>query len=216
MGADQLLDLFRSHLVGDHAAAGGGLLPALARELSLAGHDDIEFVIANGIGLLWQTYDATAGLIGNPLVALARSPAVRARAASDPGHLLPFLREVSRHDPPIENTRRFIARRGHIAGQEMAEGDGILVMLAAANRDPASNPDLGRFDPDRREPRNAGFGFGAHACPGATLATTIAACGVGQLLAHHPKLAQCTSSVTYRPSVSTRIPDFVEPWGGRR
>jgi cytochrome P450 len=53
----------------------------------------------------------------------------------------------------------------------MAVGDRVLVLIAAANRDPVTfaNPDA--FDPYRANNRaNLTFGFGAHFCLGAHLA----------------------------------------------
>ena len=136
-----------------------------------------EVIVANRIGLLIQSHDATAGLIGNTLVALGRHPDTRERLAADPDLLPAILLEVLRHDPPVQNTRRFVARDGDVAGQRMREGDAVLVLLAAANRDPAANPAPERFDPLRQERRIFTFGAGIHACPGDALAVAIARAG---------------------------------------
>ena len=109
-----------------------------------------EVIVANRIGLLIQSHDATAGLIGNTLVALERHPDTRERVAADPDLLPAVLLEVLRHDPPVQNTRRFVARDGVVAGQEMREGDAVLVLLAAANRDPAANPGPSASTPSAR------------------------------------------------------------------
>ncbi|MFL6199116.1 MAG: hypothetical protein ACJ76J_08070 [Thermoanaerobaculia bacterium] len=42
-----------------------------------------------------------------------------------------------RYDPPVQNTRRFVVEDGVVAGRALKEGDAVLVLLAAANRDPA-------------------------------------------------------------------------------
>ena len=81
-------------------------------------------------------------------------------------------------------------------------------MLAAANRDPAANPDPDRFDPARRERRSFTFGGGPHACPGEALAVTIATAGVAALLAAGVTPERVAAEPTYRPSVNTRIPLF--------
>src|SRR5262249_15463946 len=68
--AERLMDFFVERLAaGD---GGDGLLARLAREASRQAVDDKEVIVANGIGLLSQAYEATAGLIGNTLVALSR------------------------------------------------------------------------------------------------------------------------------------------------
>ena len=175
---------------------------------ALMRRDELDATVANTIGYLVQAYEATAGLIGNTLVALGRQPELRERAGADPSLLRPVVREVVRHDAPVQNTRRFLAGDGVVAGQPLHEGDAVLVVLAAANRDPSVNPHPDRFDPQRRDRQAYTFGFGAHACPGEALATAIAEVGVGQLLAAGVEPGRLVERVTYRPSVNTRIPLF--------
>jgi cytochrome P450 len=165
--------------------------------------------VANVVGFFWQSYEATAALIGNTLLALARQAHLRALIARDPAELRAVAAEVARHDAPVQNTRRFVAAAGVVAGQAMKAGDTVLVLLAAANRDPAVNDDPARFDPARRERRTFTFGFGAHACPGETLAVTIAAAGVARLLATGVDPERVAASYTYRPSANIRMPRFI-------
>ncbi len=161
--AGQLLALFND-VVPDTT---DNLLAILAQEARRVGCDEREIVVANGIGFLFQAYDATAGLIGNTLLALADHPDVYARLTADPGLLDDVIDEVLRYDPPVQNTRRFVASGGEIAGKTMHEGDGILVILAAASRDPSVNPHPAHFDISRQKRRTFTFGAGVHACPGA-------------------------------------------------
>ena len=151
---------------------------------------------------------ATAALLGNTLLALARHAHVRELLARDAPALRAVVAEVARHDAPVQNTRRFVATAGGVAGQAMKEGDTVLVLLAAANRDPAVNDDPARFEPARRERRTFTFGFGPHACPGETLAVTIAAAGVARLLATGVDPERVAASYTYRPSANIRMPRF--------
>jgi len=150
---------------------------------SLSGFED-DVTRANAIGFLFQAYDSTAGLIGNTLLALA----------TPTENLHQTLLDVIRYDPPVQNTRRFVARDGILAGRALKAGDAVLVLLAAANRDPAGN----LFT----------FGTGPHACPGETLAITIAQAGIEALLRAGIDLEGLAENVTYRPSANTRIPVF--------
>lgn len=68
--------------------------------------------LANLVGLLSQTHEATAGLIGNGIVALLRGDA--------------------HAESPILNTRRFVSEDAVIAGVLMKAGDAILVLLGDA------------------------------------------------------------------------------------
>jgi cytochrome P450 len=99
------------------------------------------------------------------------------------------------------------ARSGYDARETLRAGDAVLVLLAAANRDPAVQPDPGRFDPFRQEPRSFTFGAGAHACPGQALAVTIARAGVERLILAGLDLERFAAAVTYRPSANVRIPE---------
>jgi cytochrome P450 len=192
--AARLLDLGRTLRAAD------GLLATLARH---AEGREGGAVVANALGFLSQSYDATAGLIGNTLLALARHPEL-----ADATLLPRVVAEVARHDAPVQNTRRFVAEDTVVEGQRMNAGDAVLVVLAAANRDPAANPDPARFDIERLAPRTFTFGLGAHACPGAMLATTIAVAGVTEVLEAGLPLDRLARDVRYRPSANARIPRF--------
>jgi cytochrome P450 len=200
-----LLDLFRALLSRHQVGAGNSLLAGLAVEATRAGCEETEGIIANGIGFLSQAYEATAGLIGNTIVALASHRSVREQIAADPRLLPLVIEEVLRYDPPGQNTRRYLAQNGRVAGQAMQEGDGILVVLAAANRDPALNPNPERFDMFRENRHMLTFGAGPHSCPGDTLAALIARAGVEQVMASGADLEQLATTVVYHPSVAVRI-----------
>jgi cytochrome P450 len=188
---------------------GKGAADELARLFrARLGRAEVDAAVANTIGYLSQAYEATAGLIGNTLVALGRHPEIRARIAAETGLLGAVVREVVRHDAPVQNTRRFLAVDRVVAGQAMKADDAVLVVLAAANRDPSVNPHPERFDPFRRERQVYTFGLGAHACPGEALATAIADAGVSQLLEAGLEPGQLVARITYRPSANTRVPQF--------
>lgn len=203
--AGHLLEMFRGFL-----GCEDGLLSVLAREAKRVGREDTDAIVANGIGFISQAYDATAGLIGNTLLVLASQTELRDRVAGDPGLLRHVIQEVLRYDSPVQNTRRFLAEDGFVAGEKMKAGDAILVILAAANRDPSVNPNPELFDIFRKERRIFTFGVGAHACPGESLATTIAKAGVERLIASGVAFERLAETMTYRASANARIPIFEE------
>lgn len=165
---------------------------------SLFGNHEPVF-LSNALGLLFQSYDATAGLIGNTLVALAHELCADADDET--------VEEVARYDSPVHNTRRFAALDVTIEGMQLHKGDAVLVLLAAANRDAAANPQPHRFIPGRSNRRLYTFGTGVHACPGARVACTIAGIGVRRVVAHGLDLA-AIKTVAYRPLSNVRVPDF--------
>jgi cytochrome P450 len=207
--AGRLIETVRSLPTGGPGAGEpAGLLALLHREAGRAGCDDAPAVVANAIGFMTQAYEATAGLIGNTLLALAAHPDFHAQVERAPALLGEGIQEVLRHDPPVQNTRRFIVADGLVAGRRMAAGDTVLVVLAAANHDAVANPAPERFDVARARRRTFTLGAGVHACPGEPLAITIARAGVEQMLARGVDPASLAATVTYRPSGNLRVPRF--------
>jgi cytochrome P450 len=185
-----------------------GGLAMHAERLHSLGIDTMDAALATLVGFFSQTYEATAGLIGNTLLALACDPTLSRRSAGDEALLRRVIEEVARHDPPVHNTRRFVAEEGIVAGEAMKAGDQILVVLAAANRDPAHCARPQVFDPDQPDRGSFTFGAGRHACAGAAIAIGIAAAGIQALMASGLDIASLAGPVEYRRSVNSRIPLF--------
>jgi cytochrome P450 len=204
--AGELMARFEA-LVADAPPRHGSLLGGVLAESATPSRA----LLANLVGLLSQTCDATAGLLGNSLVAVMREPSLRdgAEATRTPGDLQVIVEETARHDPPVQNTRRFAVEPIAIAGTPLAAGDAVLVLLASANRDPHFNPEPERFMRVRAQRRMLGFGHGMHACPGQALACTLAGAGLQALLQRAPDLdAQRLRGWGYRTSANARIPVF--------
>ncbi|KAA0088931.1 cytochrome P450 [Paraburkholderia sp. T12-10] len=165
-------------------------------------------LVSNLLGLFSQTFDATAGLIGNGVVTLLQYPDVAASMRAGHGSVQAFVHEVARFDPSVHNTRRFVREAVEIEGVALQPGDVVLVLLAAASRDEAVYENAERFIMDREHRPLPGFGAGRHACPGETLAKSIAAGIIAALIASGYDRDQCALSWTYRPSLNARIPKF--------
>lgn len=207
--ASALLARF-AELVRDAGAHPGSALARLQHEAVHVGWHDASALLANAVGLLSQTYEATAGLIGNSIVALATQAGLLEAMSREPGKLLQMVNEVSRFDPSIHNTRRFVAEATQVAGVSLQPGDAVLLVLAAAGRDPLCNarPDVFLLDrPDRDVP---GFGRGPHQCPGQALACQVAAAAIKTLLVSGQLQEVSSFNWHYRPSMNARIPVFVD------
>jgi cytochrome P450 len=205
--AGELIARFEALLGARGGAPAPTLLGDLDREVARAGRAEPDDVVANGIGFLSQAYEATAGLIGNTLVTMGRLRPSGSRPAQRE-ELAAIVREVVRYDPPVQNTRRFVARDTTIGAQVLKAGDVVLVVVAAANRDPLANPEPSSFDPARTSRQSFTFGAGPHACPGEAIATAIAEAGVAALLASGVEPARLAANVMYRQSGNTRVPIF--------
>lgn len=158
------------------------LLSTLLADAARSAGIDTVSLSANSLSLLVQTQDATAGLLANTLHLLARDAALCAAVQHGTVPLRPLLDEVLRFDAPIQNTRRWLAEDAQLPGHTLRAGDVVLVLLAAANHDAAVNPSPERFDWQRAARVSFAFGLGGHACPGATLARSLAAAALQGLL----------------------------------
>lgn len=168
----------------------GGPLQALREAAKRAGIDP-QAVDANIIGLLVQACEATAALAGNTMLRLGRGAA--------PGATLEHVvARVAREDPPVQNTRRFLATDSELCGHAVKAGDTVLVLLAAAS---CGGP--------AEDARAWTFGHGRHACPGDRLAQALAGATVAALLARGAEPAALARAFRYRPSLNARIPHFL-------
>jgi cytochrome P450 len=184
------------------------LLSRIRQEAQQVGWQHQDAILANLIGLLSQTYEATAGLIGNSLVALLSQNGLQQQMRAAPERIGALVQEVCRYDPPVQNTRRFVAQACSIAGVELQPGDVILLVLAAASRDDSDFPNADEFSLDRPAHTLLGFSHGRHLCPGQTLALGIGTAALQSLLALTIGLDPAQLQWTYRPSLNGRLPLF--------
>lgn len=165
-------------------------------------------LVSNLLGLFSQTFEATAGLIGNSIVTLTRYERIAANLRETPAIIHEFVREVARFDPAVHNTRRFAREAVCIEGVTLQPGDAVLVVLAAASRDETIFEDAEHFIPARSQHPLPGFGAERHACPGEAIAQAIAAGIVCALTESSFDFASPALHWTYRPSLNGRIPKF--------
>lgn len=186
----------------------GSLVSRVRAHAGSVGWIDNASIVANLVGLLSQTYEATAGLIGNSIVALASRPPLLedVRARADGWHLL--VHEISRYDSPVQNTRRFVVEPTIIGEVDLTPGAVVLLVLAAANRDRSANPEPEKFLLNRGNRCVFSFSRGAHACPGEALARGIAATALSVLSDAMSVGALARLAWTWKPSTNGRLPKF--------
>ncbi|MFI1969752.1 cytochrome P450 [Streptomyces cinnamoneus] len=142
--------------------------------------------------LLFAGFETTVNLIGNGTYALLRHPEQRERlqralAEGDESLLATGVEELLRYDGPVElATWRFAVQDLVIGGQRIAEGDPVLVVLAAADRDPERFADPDTLDLARRDNQHLGYGHGIHYCLGAPLARLEGQTALATLLRRLP------------------------------
>ncbi|WP_367138079.1 MULTISPECIES: cytochrome P450 family protein [Streptomyces] len=144
--------------------------------------------------LLFAGFETTVNLIGNGTYALLRHPGQRERlqralAEGDESLLATGIEELLRYDGPVElATWRFATQDLTIGGQRIAEGDPVLVVLAAADRDPERFAEPDTLDLSRSDNQHLGYGHGIHYCLGAPLARLEGRTALATLLRRLPDL----------------------------
>lgn len=131
--------------------------------------------------LLAAGYATTANLVGNSMYALLSHPEQLAVFRSAPDDVPAMVEELHRFDPPVQMVSRTALEPAEIAGAPVAAGEAVLLVIGAANRDPAVYDDPDRLDLTRRSDRHLGFGLGIHFCVGAPLARLTAQVAIGVL-----------------------------------
>lgn len=194
VAANQLSELFSELLSGGNTPR---FLATMRNGFQNAGVHDLEAVIANTIGILFQTHDATAGLIGNTIIHLARHPDAIDSAIPLDSQVRAIIADVSHNDASIQNTRRFVTRDATISGQAVQAGDAILIVLASTQEN----------DSDAQGDAWP-FGFGNHACPGQSIALTIAEAAVVEIVRRGMIPVTLPSPMPYRHLANARVPIF--------
>lgn len=110
-------------------------------------------------------------------------PAEIERLGREPDRVDRVAAELLRLASPSRAVFRRAACAITAGGEGIAEGDTVILALAAANRDADRFPDPERFDPDRNGSAHLGFGRGRHGCPGAALVRQAVAIATQELAA---------------------------------
>jgi cytochrome P450 family 142 subfamily A polypeptide 1 len=132
---------------------------------------DYPEIIQEGLLLLDGGAETTRSVIGQTVWNLARFPGQREILLADPSVIAATaVEEFIRYATPILNMRRTVTVDHELHGQQLREGDQVLLMYGAANSDDREFDEPDRFDVTRRPNHHVAFGFGTHFCLGANLA----------------------------------------------
>jgi cytochrome P450 len=163
-------------------------------------------LIATCTLLLVAGHETTANLIANGVLALLRNPGQLAALRADPALITSTIEEVLRYDPPVQLTTR-VVRSPTPLGDVVVPTDGVLLMLlGAANRDPAVFAEPDRFDITRDARQHLSFAAGAHFCLGAPLARLEATVALSAFASRITDPELDAESLRYRPHVNLRGP----------
>jgi cytochrome P450 family 142 subfamily A polypeptide 1 len=121
---------------------------------------------------------------------------------ADPGLRPSAVEEMLRWVTPIKNMVRTATQDTTLGGQQVHEGDELMLLYPSANRDEAVFDDPFRFDIARTPNEHVAFGFGPHFCLGASLARLEIAVMLEELTTRFPDLAlaDADAPVELRPA----------------
>jgi len=164
-------------------------------------------LIATCVLLLVAGHETTVGLISNAVLALLRHPDQLAALRADPGLAAGAVEETLRYDAPVQITGR-VARGGLRVGDlGVADGAVLMLLLAAAGRDPAVFTDPDRFDIRRPPGPHLAFAAGPHYCLGAALARLEGAIALREFAARVAGPELDPAGLAYKPNLNLRGPE---------
>lgn len=202
-GMTELVDLLRPSIERRRAEPGDDLLAAFFHADPGGAEYTDDYIIAQVIMFLVVGYHTTANQLCNGLQSLFEDPAARARLAADPSLIANGFEEMMRVHGAVASVRRMATTDLVIRGTDIRAGDTLMVILAAANRDPAVFPDPARFDLDRPNAgRQVGFTIGPFSCMGQALARLESQVFFRTVLGRFPTLRPVDAApdyVAFRP-----------------
>ena len=101
---------------------------------------------------------------------LAANPSQREKISGNPASLEVAIEEMLRWETPVTGVPRLIKEDVEIAGYKLEKGEMVMLLLGAANIDPAEFEQADQVELDRARNRHISFGGGPHRCLGSHLA----------------------------------------------
>ena len=156
--------------------------------------------------LLVAGNETTTKLIANSVIALLRNPEQLALLREEPKRIAGAIDELLRYDGPVQLTSRMITEDREFRGTPLKKGGQVVLLIAAANRDPAQFEHADRLDVTREDVRHLSFGHGIHFCLGAQLARLEAALALEGLIRRFPDLRFTAEKIEWGRNTVLRGP----------
>jgi cytochrome P450 len=166
--ADEMSDYFIAHLRG---LLTGKDLPLLLTDLpEMVDRLGLAVTGRNIAFLAFAGHETTVHLLGNMLFHLAHTPDQWSALRADRKLVVQAVAETLRLESPVQKICRWPQEAIDLDGQMIDKGQIVVLLVGAANRDPAQFAHPSRFNLDRPGRQNLAFGRGAHVCIGRALA----------------------------------------------
>lgn len=144
---------------------------------------EVRDVMVLASGLFAAGQETTARLLGVMFQYIAENAELQQQLREDRNRIPRFVEECLRLGTPIAADFRLARVATKLGGVDVAPGTSVMVIPAAANRDPRRFEDPHQLKVDRPNARtHLAFASGIHACAGAPLARTEARISAERLL----------------------------------
>jgi cytochrome P450 len=203
-GMRELRAYFRGIVVQRRIEPRDDLISALVKAQQEGDRLNEAELLANAVLLLNAGHETTTNLIGNGALALLRHPDQLRRLREDPALIPTAVEELLRYDSPVQFTSRVLKADLTLGGKHLRAGQTVLLVLGAANRDPAQFPDPDRLDVGRADNKHLSFGLGSHYCLGAPLARLEGRIVFETLFRRLPGLRLAHPAPVYRQNFNLR------------
>jgi cytochrome P450 len=202
-GMMELADFVRPYVEQRRQDPGADLLTVFFHADPSGEHYTDDYIIAQVLMFLVVGYHTTANQLCNGLQILFDHPEQRAAIAGDPSLIPNAFDEMMRLHGAVASVRRMPTTDIVLHGETIRAGDTLVLVLAAANRDPKMFAAPDRFDIHRKEAsRQIGFTIGHFSCMGQALARLEAQVFYQTMLSRFPKLRPRNASpdwIVFRP-----------------
>jgi cytochrome P450 len=160
-------------------------------------------VLHSCIILLNAGHETTQTLICNTLTTLLELPDELEFLRKNPQSMKTAIEEGLRYNGPLKGTIRLAGEDIQMHDKLMRKGDRVLLLMGAANRDPAKFQEPERFIPTRDPNPHLSFSHGIHFCLGAPLARMEAEMVFNELLRRFPKM-KVKNTIRWEPRILGR------------
>ncbi len=154
--------------------------------------------------LLVAGNETTTNLLGNGLLSLLRNPEQLQLLQEDQSRIPAAVEELLRFDSPVQLDFRGVLEDCEVNGASLRRGDGAVLAIGAANRDPEVFDEPERLDVQRSRGSNISFGRGVHHCIGAPLARLEGRIALEVLLERFSSMRLLTDRPVFRRAIVLR------------
>jgi len=203
-GSAALVDYVHRLVAEVRAQPNEALISALERAAAAGDRLSDEELFASIVLLIIAGHENLTSLLGVGTLALLQNPDQLQKVQADPTLWPHAVEELVRYVTPNQFIRRRVRETVVFGGKTLEAEQFVLLVLAAANRDPEHFPDPDRLDVTRPPTWHLAFGHGIHYCLGAPLARLEGEIVFQTLFRRFPSLRLATDHWEYVDNFNVR------------